>query len=233
MFRRCPGPCTGPGIDRLGDALVHILNDPDRGVRFAAMEALGDMRWERGVAALAGLFDYYQRGDDATAAIAALARVGHPSSLATFHAAVGRKEEGIRLAATEGLARVGTKEALREIETTLVAEKSAAVRLARAFARARAGQAAELGTVVQAIGDRFTRRQAQDYLVEIGRPAAPAAAAALASADPDTRVALIEVAATIGGPGDVAAVEPFTKDRSATVAATAERAVRRLTSAAK
>jgi HEAT repeat protein len=232
IFRRCPQPCRLPGLDLLGDALVHTLNDPEPGVRIAAMGALGDFRWERAVQALAGLYDYYKKGDDASAALSALARIGHPSSVPVFLAALTRKEEPILVAAVEGLARAGSQE-VAGLPTMLAGQSSAAVRLAVAFAEQRAGLAVRTDRLIAALDARATRQQAQDYLVELGTRAVVPVSAALRSAlfdavSPGLRITLIETLSVIGGPKDAAAVEPLLTDRNKSVAASAERAVTRL-----
>ena len=40
VFRRCASPCAGSDIERVGDALVHSLNDPDDAVVMAVLEGL-------------------------------------------------------------------------------------------------------------------------------------------------------------------------------------------------
>ncbi len=62
----------------VGDAVITALNDNDRAVKTAAMEALGSMRYERGVQALTDLFQYFGKGAEAEAALDALARIASP-----------------------------------------------------------------------------------------------------------------------------------------------------------
>jgi HEAT repeat protein len=231
IFRRCPAPCEVPTLSRFGDALVHLLNDPDRRVRMAALEGLSDLRWERAAQSLAQAFEYYQSGQDALAYLAALGRIGHETSVPVFTAAMSSKEDGFRQAAASGLARVGGANAVA-VTAALSADRSKEVLAAVAFAEAR-GPRPETGIdrLVAAVDLTATRRQAQDFLVEIGRPAARAVASAVGGASADARVALIEVLSAIGDSTQLPAVEPLQADRDARVAAAAERAALRLRAA--
>jgi len=100
-------PQDGPVEEIVGDAMISALNDGDRAVRVAAMQALGAMRYERGVQALADLFDYYGKGEPAAAALDALARIAHPTSAALMTAQLASKTTALRGIAIEGIARLG------------------------------------------------------------------------------------------------------------------------------
>jgi len=232
IFQRCAAPCGDIGLGRLGDALVHTLNDPERGVRLAATDALGALRWDRAIQALTDSYTYYKGGNDALASLVALARIGHAASVPVFTAALFRREDDFRRAAAEGLARVGTKEAAAAVEGALGQATSAPLQLAAAFARYRSGRSDQIDQIVRAVGARATRQQAQEYLIEIGKPAAPPVAAALrrdaARSSPEMRVALVEILGVIAGPSEVAAVEPLLRDPDGTVASAAERATSRM-----
>jgi HEAT repeat protein len=232
MFRRCAAPCELPGLDRLGDALVHTLNDPDREVRLAALGALGDLRWSRAVQALTAAYEYHQKGADALVNLVALARVGHPSSAPTFKAALSRKEDAFRLAGAEGLARIGGTDAAFAAQG-LAAARSRELLVVESFAAVRSGDAKAVGRLVQSVDAGGTRLQACTYLIELGNAAASPAAAALGAAGTETRLALIETLSVIGGASDLAAVEFVQTDKDARVAAAAERAAMRIKARSK
>lgn len=227
MFWRCAAPCEVDGLSRLGDALVHTLNDPDRDVRRAALEGLGDLRWSRAVQAITSAYDYYRKGDEALAYLVPLARIGYAGSVPVFRAAVGRPDDDFRWAGAEGLARVGGAEAAWAAQA-LAGTKSKVLQATAAFAEVRSGQAAAIARIVQAVDVPATREQAQRYLVELGQSSARPAAAALGSAGPEARVALLEVLSAIGGPAELPVVEPLQADHDARVAAAAERAALRI-----
>jgi HEAT repeat protein len=227
IFRRCAAPCDVPGLDRLGDALVHTLNDPQREVRMAALEALGDLRWARAVPSITSAYDYFQKGPEALADLVALARIGHASSAPAFKAALSRKEDAFREAAAEGLARIGGADAAFAAQS-LATARSPELLAAEAFAAARAGDARAIDRIVQAVDVPATRAQACDYLVETGSSAAARAAAALGAAGSGTRLALIGTLSVIGGSGELPAVEALQNDKDASVAAAARRAAMRI-----
>jgi HEAT repeat protein len=228
MFRYCQSPCAGVGAERLGDALVHSLNDPDVVVQIAAMEALGQLRYARAVQAITGLFDYYKKDEPALVALDALSRIGHASSLPLFRAAMQRKELDARRAGIEGVGRAGDKDGLDAVEALASGKRSANEALAIAFARQRGGRGSHLDALVAAASVEITREQAQDYLVELGRAAAPAVSGGLPAATASGRAALLEVLAVIGTRDQLKAVEPLATDRDPRVAAAARRAVTRM-----
>ena len=232
IFRRCSAPCEVAGLDRLGDALVHTLNDPDRGVRLAALDALADLRWGRSMQAITAAYDYYQKGPEALAYLFALARIGHPASAPVFKAALSRKEEAFRLAAVEGLARIGGADAVTAAQS-VGAAMSRGLQLATAFAETRSGEARAIDRLVQAVDEGPTRLQARDYLIEVGKGSAAPAAAALGSTGPETRLALIEVLSVVGGAGELPAIEALQNDKDEKVAAAAERAAMRIKARAR
>ncbi len=227
IFQRCPAPCDVQGLQRLGDALVHSMNDPDQRVRMGALDGLGAMRWERAVQSVTAAYEYYQKSSQGLVYLATLARIGHPTSAPVFKAALLHRDSSVRLVAGEGLARIGGAEAVAA-SAALAADKSATVGVAAAFALARSGQAAGVDRLIEAMNQAATRAQAQEYLVEVGRAAAAPAVAAAASGAVDTRVALLQVLGVVGGEGEVAAVEALQKDANPSVAAAAERATLRL-----
>jgi HEAT repeat protein len=227
VFRRCVAPCDLPGLERLGDALVHTLNDPEREVRLAALEAIGELRWARALQALTAAYEYYQKGPDALSNLAALARIAHPSSASVFRAALSRNEEAFRLAGAEGLARIGGPDAVFAA-SALATAQSRDLLVAESFAAVRSGDVRAIDRLIRAVDVGPTRAQARDYLIELGTTAAGPAAAALGSSGPDTRVALIEALSAIGGASELAAVEALRTDKDQKVAAAADRAAMRL-----
>lgn len=118
----------------VGDAVVTALNDRDHTIRMAALDALGALRYDRGVQALTDLYQHYGRGSMAVAALGALARVAHPSSLPLFVTALSGRDRSLRLAAVEGLARSGAVDQRGAIDALLLNERNADLLLAGNFA---------------------------------------------------------------------------------------------------
>ena len=228
VFRRCPGGCAVLAVDRVGDGLVRLLNDSETAVQGAAMEGLGEVRYERAVTALADLFNYYKTGEMAYGALDTLARIGQPASIPMFRAALTSKDPNFRRAAVEGLARTGDKDGAAAAEAIAAAERDPSVVLALAFGQQRSARAQHTGRLLQALNDRTLRSQAQDYLVELGTPVAPEVSGALSGAAPDVRVALLEVLGVIGTSEQLTAVDALHNDADARVKAAAERVSSRI-----
>jgi HEAT repeat protein len=229
MFRRCVAPCEAPGVERLGDALVRGLNDPEAPVLMAVIEGLGDMRWARAAEALTRVYDYFKKQPPALAALDALARIGSPGSVTLFKAAAARREPAARRAAVEGLARAGDRDALAAAVTEAQAVRAdVEVVLGAAFALQRAGLGQHLSPLLNAAGGDDTALQVQDYLVELGPAVAPQVAAALPAAKGEARARLIEVLAVTGGPDQVAAIEAARGEGGPRVTGAADRALKRL-----
>src|SRR5262249_52782407 len=120
----------------VGDAVITALNDRDRAVKWAAMDALGAMRYERGLQALLELYQYFGKGELAEAAFDAMARIAHPSSTPLFVAGLTAKAPAIRVSAIEGLARLRETSALAAIQSASGADRGDALQLAIVFASA-------------------------------------------------------------------------------------------------
>ena len=186
------------------------------------------MRYERAVQALTDLYNYEKKGPVALATLDALGRIGHPSSVPLFRAALSRSEPAALRAAVEGLARAGEKDAVASAATALARHGKSEVVLGVAFAQQRVGLGSQLDRLIQAAGGRDTFLQAQDYLVELGPPVAKAVAGILPGATTAARLRLIEVLGVIGGPEQLPALQAAQRDESGEVAAAASRAVRRI-----
>jgi HEAT repeat protein len=211
----------------VGDAVITALNDSDRVVKTAAMQALGAMRYERGVQALMDLFAYYGKGDAAEAALDALAHIAHATSVPLFTAQLASKPSSLRATAIEGLARTGDRSQLPAIQTLIDTERDASVTLAGAFAVVMLGNGAT-DQVADSLGRPRMREQAKRYLVEIAPGRTATFGHQLLDTDPQIRIDTIDALGLAGDPAAVAVLEPLTMDRDAQVARAAERAVFRL-----
>jgi len=214
----------------LGDPIIAMLNERDRALKIAAMQALGSMRYDRSVQALIDLFQYYRKGDEAAAALEALARIGNPSALPLFTAQLQARDTPLRSAAIEGIARLGDRTKLAEVDKATGGERNDVVLLAGAFASVLLGNT-PIDAIAEALGKPRLRDQAKQYLVEITarRPTILSRQAQ----DPAARVRT-DVADVLGLTYDPAALplaESLQKDNDPQVARAAERAVARLRAA--
>jgi HEAT repeat protein len=211
----------------VGDAVISALNDGDRAVKTAAMEALGTMRYDRAVQALTDLFRYFGRGDSAAAALDALARIANPASVPLFAAQLATKTSSLRGIAIEGLARAGDPSKMADVQVALASDRSDGVALAGVFAAAMLANGS-----VDPIADALTRSklrdQARQYLIELAPGRSTAFTKQLMDPDARIRFDIVEALGLSGDPAALPVVEPLTKDRDAQVARAAERAVARL-----
>ena len=213
----------------VGDSVITALNDNDRAVKAAAMQALGAIRYDRGVQALTDLFAYYGKGDAAGAALDALAHIAHATSVPLFTAQLASKTASLRATAIEGLARVGDVSQLSAIQAVIDKEREQKVTLAGAFALVLLGNG-PTDQVADSLSRPKLRDQAKQYLIEIAPGRTAAFAHQLLDSDPQMRVDTIDALGLAGDPAALAALEPLTKDRDPQVVRAAERAVARLRS---
>ena len=117
-------------VTRAGDQLIGRIVDPDLPVRLAAMHAVGEIREARALVALQQQLDYYRGATAGRAALAALARIAHRSTMNLFAQERFSKSEAHRRYAYEGIARLGGIAAADAVamEQLLIEERDEAVR---------------------------------------------------------------------------------------------------------
>jgi len=216
-----------PIEESLGDAVITALNDPDRAVKNAAMEALGLLRYARGVQALTELFQYYGKGEPAEAALDAIARIAYGASAPLFTSQLTAKSAALRGIAAEGLARLGDASQLPAIQAALGGERGDSLLLTGAFAAAMLSHA-PLTPIAEALTRPKLRDQAYQYLVELAPGRSSLFTQQLQDPDPRVRADVIDVLALGGDVAALPLVERLLADRDQQVARAAERAVARL-----
>jgi HEAT repeat protein len=227
VYERQPG--EGDVDETIGDAMVTALNDNNRTVRRAAMQALGAMRYERALSALVEQFQFFRRGEMAEAALSAIERIGHPSAIPILAAQLTSKSAALKTIAIEGLSRLGDRSRMAGIQAALKGESNESLVLAGSFS-AIVLSGGTLDPVVEALRKPRLAAQARQYLIDI----APGRTLSFTrhALDPDVTIRS-GVADVLGLAGDVAALpvlEPLRRDREPQVAQAAERAVARLVS---
>jgi len=220
-------PNDPPVEATIGDALLAALNDKDRSVRTAALEALGDLRYEPAIQPLTDLIKTPVKGADIDGALDALARIASPESAAIFREQLKSKSIARRTIAVEGLARLKGTVKLGEIQTALAKEQEDEVLLAQSFAATMLADAP-----IDQLGEALVRPrvhdQARRYLIEL----APGHANRFGrhAIDPDSRIR-VEVAEILTLAGDRNAlplVTPLASDQDPAVAFAGGRAVAQL-----
>lgn len=226
VYERWPG--VGPVDAALGDTLVTVINDRDGIVRRSAMSAVGALRYERAIQALTEAFEHYERGIDAQAALDALARIAHPSSMSLFKAVLAGRDVLLKAAAIEGLARGGDATNAALITDASAKERNADVQLAAHFADVMFSEGS-----IDVLVDGLTKPALHDRAIRMLCEVAPGRSSIFSPQMPDPKPAvradLID-AVGLSNDADLASlVEQFLNDSDPMVARAAARAVLRLT----
>jgi len=211
----------------VGDALVTALNDRESAIRMTAIDAIGALRYDRGVQALTDLYTHYGRGSMAVAALEGLARIAHPASLPLFVAALSGRDVSLRLAAVEGLARSGATDQRGAIDALMLSERNPELLLAGHFAAALLSN----GPVDELVGGlerSRLRRKALQYLEDVAPGRGNVLGPHVQDPDVTIRLDLIEVLGRSGDPQALSVVQRMQQDTEPAVARAAVRAAARL-----
>lgn len=211
-----------------GDALLKAVNDSQADVRYSAMRALGAIGETRAIGALSEQLVYYKKGEGAWSALEALARIASPASIPLFRERLQDKDPYIRRAAMEGIGRTRDAESADALERAATADDAPMVRLAAVFALQQLGR--NYGARIIDLMSTKTIAQAQEYFVELGPSMSPTLLPRLQEPDTDVREAVADVLGAIGDASAIAALESASKDRDASVASAAKRALARIQS---
>jgi HEAT repeat protein len=214
-------------VKSAGDALITAMNDSQASVRGAAMRALGAIRERRAIEALTDRFNHYQKGEEAWAALDALARIGDPSGVPLFKTRLADRDAFMRRTAAEGLARAGDTTELSALEVGAGNDTSEMVRVAMVFALQKLGKD-YVPRLVEFLGSARTAPQAAEYFAELGQAVVPLLVPSLQDPSPAIRANVAVVLGALGGQNTAAALQPLTQDRDREVVQAATRAIERL-----
>jgi hypothetical protein len=235
LYRRSLDASGVTGARRIptsvGDALIALVNQPLELERLVAMESLGLAGEVRAVTALADRYQYHRRAGpplEMAAALDALARLGHPSSLPLFLAAWTDRWDAVRVLGYEGLARTTARAEAVTLLAGRPEERDTTVGLAQAFARARLLADGSVARLIDALRASRSRVQAYGYLLELGPAMTPALIGALQHSDAGVRAAAADLLGRVGTPEAVGALRTLALDRNRAVVAEAALAVRRI-----
>jgi HEAT repeat protein len=209
-----------------GEALIKAINDSHRDVRHAAMRALGELREARAVEPLTDQLTYYGKGEGAWAAIEALARIAHPSSVPVFSAHLTHKEDLMRRFAAEGLGRVGDRSQMSLLQTGAGNDLAGTTRAAMAFALQKLGHH-YIPRIVDFLSTDDLVPQVQGYLIELGPAIEKDLFPRLMEPDEVVRARIAEVLGAMGGAASVAVLQGL-KDKDRNVVEAAQRALERI-----
>lgn len=215
-------------VKEAGEALIKAVNDSQQPVRVAAMRALGEIGEVTAVTALTEQLEHYRKGEGAWAALDALARIAHPSSVPLFTARLSDRDAFFRRAAAEGLGRAKDASAIPALESGASTDASDMVRAAMAFALQKLGRNYIARLANELDSDKMAP-QIAGYFLELGPPAAAELTPHLKDPSESIRGNAALILGAIGGPSERAALEPLLQDRSTEVRRAAERAIDRIT----
>lgn len=210
-----------------GAALIKAANDSQPPVRFAAMRALGEIREETAVQALTEQLEFYRKGEGAWSALDGLARIAHPSSIPVFKSRLIDRDEYIRRAAVEGLARADASAEAGTLETMATSDSSKMVRAAAAFALQKLGKGS-VARLVQPLESSDMGPQIFGYFLELGPSIVPELIPHLKNAEVGIRGNVALIIGALGTSAEIAVLEPLLQDRNGDVRRAAERAIQRV-----
>jgi HEAT repeat protein len=220
-------------LRKIGDAsvapeLTALFNINSDAVRNELITTVGLMRYQGAIPELTRVVEQSRKNDaPRILAIGALADIADPSSVELFNGLKGDANEMVRAYANEGIARTADARQKTEIAAARLAEKSARVRTAQAFALLRIGEAEYLEELVRALDARPTRDLAREYLIET-RAADRPALFGPRSVSATVRAELADVYGLMGDADALPRLQEFAHDANGDVARAAERAIRRL-----
>lgn len=160
-------PSAGPGLA----FLLHDLNDQ---VQIAALEATGILRNQGAAPDVRDVVDHARNQRIRREALSALAMLSDPADHGVFLRYLTDKDDGLRGAAAEGLARLKDPADLPAVEKAFESERNTNARLSMAFAVVSLGnhqmsEFSPLQYLVNTLNSRAYRNVAIPFLIELAR----------------------------------------------------------------
>lgn len=160
-------PSAGPG-------LVFLLHDLNDQVQVAALEATGILRNQAAAPDVRDVVDHARNAKIRRAALSALAMISDPADHGVFLRYLTDKDDGLRAAAAEGLARLKNSADLPNVEKAFEAERNNNARLSLAFAVVSLGnrqmsEFSPLQYLVNTLNSKAYRNVALPFLIELAR----------------------------------------------------------------
>ncbi len=212
--------------------IAYLLNDPDRKIQIAAIEATGMLRNQDASGNLEALLNRSRNRDVQRAALSAIAMIAAPSSRPTFLRYIHDRDEGLRAGAAEGIGRLGSRDDVTMIREKFDAETKRAPRLSQAFALVKLGDNSSealspLTLLVNETNKSAFRQVSIAFLTELARDAdiREVLHRQMEAGTRDEKMALCQVMARSGGADSVPFLERLSQDRDVEVGKEALRAL--------
>lgn len=227
-IRKIRDPQAGPRI-------VYLLRDFDDKVQTTAIETAGVLQAKDGLPALRGIVASPRGSKDERAALTAIAMMPEASDRPLMQRYLTSKDERLRAAAVEGLARIGDPGDKAAIEKIWRDDDKMAPRLASAFALTMEGDVSLAETspfryLLNTLNSSSWRDTASAYLVEAARKPNVLAALKnpLATGTRDEKIMLSRIIAVSGDSSAIPWLEATSRDPDSNVAQEGLRALRTL-----
>jgi HEAT repeat protein len=229
-IRKIRDPKAGPRI-------VYLLRDFDEKVQTTAIETAGILQAKDGLPALRGIVASPRGSKDERAALTAIAMMPETEDRPLLQRYLTSKDDRLREAAVEGLARIGDPGDRAAIEKVWRDDGKMAPRLASAFALTMAGdlstaENAPFRYLLNTLNSGSWRDTATAYLIEAARKPAVLAALQqpLATGTKNEKIQLARIIAASGDSSAIPWLEAASRDSDSEVAAEGLRALRTLRS---
>jgi HEAT repeat protein len=220
-----------------GPAVAVRLHDLDEKVQVAAIETTGLLDNRAAINDLRGILDRSKKMRVKRAALTSMAQMPDPQLHGVYNAYLENKDEGLREAAAEGLARLKNPADVPNFERLFSADQKTGSRLALAFALASLGKHGmgefdPLRYLVNNLNSAAFHATAQPYLIELTRDPDLRSALYPVLKEPavtkDEKIGLAQVLASSGGQDAIAPLEALSSDPDHDVSQEAFRALKNL-----
>ena len=152
-----------------GPEIVFLLQDLDPVLQEAVIQTVGQLRTPEAIPDLVRILDETTRARIRIQALVALAKIPNNGQRELFISYLRHKDDDMRAAAAEGIARIGTSADLELLDQLIDKEKSLRARLSMAFAAVMLGNHVELARLVEGLNSKVHRLEARPLIVELAR----------------------------------------------------------------
>jgi len=227
-FQKIRDPAAGPHV-------AFLLRDLDEKVQIAAIETTGLLANRGALNDLRDILDRTKKMSVKRAALTAMAQMPDPQLHGVYIARLADKDEGLREAAAEGIARIKNPDDRPKVESAFSLEKKTGPRLSLAFAIASLGkrdmgELDPLRYLVNNLNSAAYRGVSRAYLTELARDSENRKALYPALTEPtatkEEKTGLAQVLSVSGGQDSIAPLEALSKDSPPEVSEEATRALR-------
>lgn len=218
-----------------GPQIAFLLHDLNPKIQGAALETIGLLQDRSSIPQIREALDRSHDNKVRRSALTALAMMSDPSAHAVFVSYLNDKDDNMRAAAAEGLARLNDPQDVSTVTKAYEDETKTKAKLAYAFALVNMGRRessanSPLYYLISQLASRGYKDVAQSYLIEVARD--PAVRQAIypylqqAGATKDEKIGLARVLAASGDRDSFSYLETISRDPDGDVAQEGLRSLR-------